>query len=418
MAYRSSNAHVLVWFTLFIAFAPQTYHPPTQHQASAYRMLAKSDCGGKDVKPQPACSGNVNKSVAALEACCDGTQGCGGFNTHGVIKDADCSEHVGPQPTTDLYLKTEPTPSPSGGVPPPMPWPLPSDVSNGATTVVLGPDFAISTAAGGSSSSPTLATAVQRYQQQVVGMHTANPEAGQKGGGPVLRKLVVQVFNFDATYPQLNTAVGNEAYTLTIPANGSAATISAGTIWGAMHGMESFSQLVRFNFTGEVYSIANAPWVLHDSPRFAHRGLMIDVSRHWQPLASIRSMIDSLAYAKMNVLHMHASDEQSFPMQIKSYPKLWDAAWSSQERYTQADIASLVEYARVRAIRVMVEFDVPGHSKAICQSYPEACTTCTAQKGSTLPLNPSRNATFDMMESLLLEMTGGSASTPDTPHGQ
>lgn len=234
----------------------------------------------------------------------------------------------------------------------------------------------------------------------------------------MLRKLVVQVFNFDATYPQLNTAVGNEAYTLTIPANGSAATISAGTIWGAMHGMESFSQLVRFNFTGEVYSIANAPWVLHDSPRFAHRGLMIDVSRHWQPLASIRSMIDSLAYAKMNVLHMHASDEQSFPMQIKSYPKLWDAAWSSQERYTQADIASLVEYARVRAIRVMVEFDVPGHSKAICQSYPEACTTCTAQKGSTLPLNPSRNATFDMMESLLLEMTGGSASTPDTPHGQ
>jgi len=89
---------------------------------------------------------------------------------------------------------------------------------------------------------------------------------------------------------------------------------------------------------------------------------MIDLARHFQPLAAIRSTIDSLAYAKMNVLHMHISDEQSFPMEIKAYPKLWEAAFSDQERYTQADLASLVEYARVRAIRVMVEFDVPGHS--------------------------------------------------------
>ena len=107
---------------------------------------------------------------------------------------------------------------------------------------------------------------------------------------------------------------------LTIPADGSPATVAADTIWGAMWGMESFSQLVRFNFTAEAYSIANAPWQLHDSPRFPHRGLMIDVSRHFQPLASIRSIIDSLAYAKMNVLHIHMSDEQSFPMESRSVP--------------------------------------------------------------------------------------------------
>jgi hexosaminidase len=87
-----------------------------------------------------------------------------------------------------------------------------------------------------------------------------------------------------------------------------------------MWGMESFSQLVRFNFTAEAYSIVSAPVVLRDTPRFPHRGLMIDTSRHFLPLASIRSIIDSLAYAKLNVLHIHASDEQSFPMQIKSYP--------------------------------------------------------------------------------------------------
>jgi hexosaminidase len=65
----------------------------------------------------------------------------------------------------------------------------------------------------------------------------------------------------------------------------------------------------------------------------------------------------------------------------------------------------------------MVEFDVPGHSASWCQSYPEVCTSCTAQKGSTLPLNPARNATFQMMESLLGEMTGGGASTPGAPRG-
>ena len=83
---------------------------------------------------------------------------------------------------------------------------------------------------------------------------------------------------------------------------------------------------------------------------------MIDSARHFEPLASIRKIIDSLPYAKLNVLHWHMSDSQSYPMQVKSYPKLWDASWSLQERYIQADIADTVEYARMRGVRVMVEF--------------------------------------------------------------
>ena len=403
------NSLLLAAFLLHPASANSPF--TSTGDAETYRKVAKSDCSGKDISPQPACSGQ-NQAVAVLETCCDKTPLCGGFNTHGVIKDETCSEHVHPSPTTDLYLSTSAPPTP--GLPPPMPWPLPSDVSMGTTTVQLSHDFAISTVAG--TSCPTLDTAVLRYQSQVVGLHIASPAA--KAHAPLLHQLIVQVANIDETYPQLNTtSAEHEAYMLTIPADGSAATISAETIWGAMWGMESFSQLVRFNFTAEAYSIVSAPVVLRDTPRFPHRGLMIDTSRHFLPLASIRSIIDSLAYAKLNVLHIHASDEQSFPMQIKSYPKLWDAAYSSQERYTQADLASVVEYARLRGIRVMVEFDVPGHSKAICKSYPEACTTCTAKSGSTLPLNPSRNATFDLMESLLLEMTGGSASTSGSPHG-
>ena len=209
----------------------------------------------------------------------------------------------------------------------------------------------------------------------------------------------------------------HEAYVLTIPIDGSQATLTAETVWGAMWGMESFSQLVRFDFTTEAYAIADAPWQLHDKPRFAHRGLLIDVARHFLPLASIRSIIDSLAYVKMNVLHIHMSDTQSFPMQSKTYPKLWDGAYSTQERYTQADLASLVEYARMRGVRVMVEFDVPGHSDAICPGYPEVCSACTSTSRATKPLNPSTNATYDLLESLFNEVTGGTASTLETPQG-
>jgi hexosaminidase len=86
-------------------------------------------------------------------------------------------------------------------------------------------------------------------------------------------------------------------------------------------------------------------------------------------------------------------------------------------RYTQADLASLVEYARLRAIRVVAEFDVPGHSASWCKNYPEVCTTCKAQSGSTLPLNPARNATFQLLEAVLGEVTGGGASTTGSPQG-
>ena len=69
-----------------------------------YTKAVKSDCNGRDIKPQPSCGGNRNLSVAVLEKCCGSTRGCGGFNTHGVIKDRACAAHINPQPTTDLYL--------------------------------------------------------------------------------------------------------------------------------------------------------------------------------------------------------------------------------------------------------------------------------------------------------------------------
>jgi hexosaminidase len=106
-------------------------------------------------------------------------------------------------------------------------------------------------------------------------------------------------------------------------------------------------------------------------------------------------------------------DSQSFPFESKTHPKLWEGAFSAQERYTQADIAAVVEYARERAVRVIVEFDMPGHAASWCVGYPDICpsTSCTQ------PLNVANNGTFDLITDLLGECTGGAASAKDAPHG-
>ena len=109
---------------------------------------------------------------------------------------------------------------------------------------------------------------------------------------------------------------------------------------------------MSFNFEDETYYIPSTPISVDDAPRFPHRGLMIDSARHFETPDAIRSIIDSLTYAKLNTLHWHMVDTQSFPFQSKTYPNLWDGAYSEEERYTQDDIATIVEYARLRGVRV------------------------------------------------------------------
>jgi len=182
-------------------------------------------------------------------------------------------------------------------------------------------------------------------------------------------------------------------------------------VYGAMHGLETFSQLVLFDFDTQTYILPEAPWSIDDAPRFPHRGLMIDTARHFLTLRAIKHMIDSLTYAKINVLHWHMSDSQSYPFEVKSHPRLWEGSYSPRERYTQADVAAVVEYAHQRGVRVMVEFDMPGHAGSWCAGYPEICpsTTCTQ------PLNVANNKTFDLITDLLHECTGGVASSQGKP---
>ena len=170
-------------------------------------------------------------------------------------------------------------------------WPLPSSHSQGSSVVAVVPgvDFFPK------DSCDTLTQAYRRYSDL-----TFPHPAGTVSSEGAVTSLDVMVDDDDESYPQLGT---DESYSLTVPAEGGAATISAATVYGALRGLETFSQLVGFDFESASYVVEGAPWRVDDAPRFPHRGLMLDSARHFLPVAKVRAAIDSLAYAKLNVLH-------------------------------------------------------------------------------------------------------------------
>lgn len=100
---------------------------------------------------------------------------------------------------------------------------------------------------------------------------------------------------------------------------------------------------VIYDFDSLSYTLPDAPWTIDDAPRFQHRGMLLDSARHFEPVASIKHVIDSAAYAKLNVIHWHMVDTQSFPFESKTFPTLWNGAWAPSQRFTQADVRDVVE---------------------------------------------------------------------------
>ncbi|KAK2413405.1 beta-hexosaminidase [Trifolium repens] len=178
------------------------------------------------------------------------------------------------------------------------------------------------------------------------------------------------------------------------------ATIEANTVFGALRGLETFSQLCSFDYTTKTVKINKAPWSIQDKPRFAYRGLMLDTSRHYLPINVIKQVIESMSYAKFNVLHWHIIDEQSFPLEIPTYPNLWKGSYTKWERYTVEDAYEIVNFAKMRGINVMAEIDVPGHAESWGAGYPDLWPSPSCRE----PLDVSKNYTFDVISGILSEM--------------
>ena len=214
---------------------------------------------------------------------------------------------------------------------PPSLWPAPSTSTPGTGVLPVTPSDSFFTLAGPgpSKASPLLTAAFDRYMPLTF-PHTA--DAAKTNMAPALTSLTIAVDDLSEDHPGLAT---DESYTLTVSTDDLTATAHAKTVYGALRALETFSQMVTFDFDAGAYEIVGAPWKVDDAPRFAHRGLMIDTARHYETLAAVRGVVDSLPYAKLNVLHWHMVDIQSFPFESKTSPKLWEGAYSPSQRYTR-----------------------------------------------------------------------------------
>ncbi|HEX5602602.1 MAG TPA: family 20 glycosylhydrolase [Pyrinomonadaceae bacterium] len=183
------------------------------------------------------------------------------------------------------------------------------------------------------------------------------------------------------------------------------AILSAPTVIGAIRGLETVLQLLDADRNG--YFLPGVQ--IDDRPRFPWRGLMIDVARHFQTMDVLKRNLDGMAAVKMNVFHWHLSEDQGFRIESKKFPKLHQLG-SDGNYYTQEQVKDIIAYARDRGIRVVPEFDIPGHSTAWLVGYPELGSapgpyTIERRPGIFEPaLDPTREEVYKFLDTFLSEM--------------
>jgi hexosaminidase len=220
----------------------------------------------------------------------------------------------------------------------------------------------------------------------------------QKAGGTAT--LVVAVAAAGAPVQALGE---DESYRLIVSAKG--AQLSAPNPLGVLRGLETFRQLVQAK-EGR-YEVPAV--IIDDTPRFPWRGLMIDSCRRWQPLEVIKRTLDGMAAVKLNVLHWHLSEDQGFRIESKTFPKLHELG-SEGNYYTQDQVREVIAHARDRGIRVLPEFDMPGHTTSYLVAYPELGTASgpyqLARKWGIFDetMDPAKEEVYRFIDTFLGEM--------------
>jgi hexosaminidase len=240
--------------------------------------------------------------------------------------------------------------------------------------------------------------AVQRFQRQL-SLQTAIPFPAK---APPSSKSTLEIHT-DHASKEVQEPGEDESYILKVTPDG--ATLTAATPLGVLHGLQTFLQLVEVS--PEAFSVPAV--TIDDSPRFPWRGLMIDVSRHFIPLDILKRNIDGMEAVKMNVFHWHLSENQGFRAESKKFPKLHGLG-SDGLYYTQEEIRELIGYARDRGIRVVPEFDMPGHSTAWFVGHPELASgpgpyDIERKWGIFDPaMDPTNEKTYKFLDQLIEEM--------------
>ncbi|KAF6136398.1 hypothetical protein GIB67_038970 [Kingdonia uniflora] len=266
-------------------------------------------------------------------------------------------------------------------------WPLPSNFTHGNTTITIDPNLSLEFDQNRLKSA-ILIDAFQRYREVIFKRNSKSRRNDAVVYDVSLLKIVVKSKN-----ESLNLGV-DESYSLYVSKQDQhsiigEATIEANTVYGALRGLETFSQLCTFNYETKTVEVNKAPWYIQDKPRFVFRGLLLDTSRHYLPTNVIKKVIESMSYAKLNSsLAHHRRGVVSFG--VPSYPNLWKGSYSKWERYTVEDAYDIVNFAKKRVrqsfellqdiflgrsdtdtgvgvqhgINIMAEIDIPGHAES------------------------------------------------------
>jgi hexosaminidase len=244
---------------------------------------------------------------------------------------------------------------------------------------------------------PRVQAAIDRAMARLIALGMRAPARRPKGTTLVLR--------WQSAGLPVQAAGEDESYTLTVTPR--QAVLEAPTPLGILWGLETLLQLARVE--GGVVTLPAV--VIKDRPRFPWRGLLIDVCRRWQPMEVLKRTLDGMSSVKMNVLHWHLSEDQGFRVESKRFPKLHEMG-SDGKYYTQEQVKEVIAYARDRGIRVMPEFDMPGHTTAWMVGYPELGSRPGPYQIVRTwgifddALDPTRDEVYTFLDGLLGEMAG------------
>ncbi|RDH32458.1 glycoside hydrolase superfamily [Aspergillus welwitschiae] len=187
---------------------------------------------------------------------------------------------------------------------------------------------------------------------------------------PSLQFVDVNVADLDA---DLQHGV-DESYTLEVTESATSVVIEAPTVWGALHAFTTLQQLVISDGQGGL--IIEQSVKIQDAPLYPYRGIMLDTGRNFISVSKIYEQLDGMSLSKLNVLHWHMEDTQSWPVQIDAYPEMIHDAYSPREVYSHADMRNIVAYARARGVRVIPEIDMPSHSASGWKQVDPQMVTC------------------------------------------
>ncbi|KAK5808984.1 glycoside hydrolase superfamily [Linnemannia elongata] len=256
---------------------------------------------------------------------------------------------------------------------------------------------------------------IESYAINIVGKHTGNTEGTPQSLVDLEKRALHHVASLRARAepdsPPATTAV-----------------ITASTQWGAIHALDTFTQIVVATkataanaapasppeATNNQLEIPNTPWSILDEPRFSHRGILLDTSRNYIGVPDIIRTLDAMAVVKLNVFHWHVLDQQTYPLVSKAFPDLTaKGAQDPGKIYTPQDVAAIIQHGLERGIRVLPEFDSPGHAASWGRAYPNLTVCLDALPHSTYAaeppagqLDPLEPFTYTVLDTLVKEWSG------------